>query len=235
MIRVPEVSEIDQHLLRRRMTAASLGLLAASVLCVILAPTLMPESYSIVEHSISESAAQRVEGVWLARAGLLLFGLAVLGLASSVGSRWGLWGRVAHRAYGVSIISSAVFAHMPWEDVPYDEFEDLLHSIASFAVGMSFVGGVVLVGLRRRRSPSWVRALDGIAVIASVVIPVIMFSVAGYAGLVQRMMFVVAYVWYGVEASGSAWPKARVVEGESNQTSTGWLHDGLPPAEHPPL
>lgn len=83
---------------RRRLTAAAIALiLAASVACVAIAPALMPDSYSIVEHSISESAAQGVEDVWLARTGLLLFGLAVLVSAGLTGSRWGVWGRVVHR------------------------------------------------------------------------------------------------------------------------------------------
>ncbi|MDH3251044.1 MAG: DUF998 domain-containing protein, partial [Acidimicrobiia bacterium] len=145
MVRALELSQIDSQMSRRRIGASVLIVLAASLICVAVAPVLMPESYSIVEHSISESAAQRVDGVWLARAGLLLFGLGVLVLSGVANGRWRLWGRVAHRGYGVAIISTAVFAHMPWEEVAYDEFEDLLHSIASFVVGLSFVAGVIFV------------------------------------------------------------------------------------------
>jgi hypothetical protein len=168
---------------------------------------LMPQSYSIIEQSISESAAQGVQGAWLARAGLLLFGLGVLALASAAGDRWGVWGRLAHRVFAVAIVSSAVFAHMPWENLPYDRFEDLLHSIASFVVGLGFVVGVVVVGIDRRRPARWVRSFDGVAIVASVVIPMVMFTAGGYAGLVQRMMFLIAYVWYGMEAWRSVQPR----------------------------
>lgn len=184
--------------------AAVIAMLAASVLCVAIAPTLMPDSYSIVEHSISESAAQRVEGVWLARAGLLLFGFAVLTLAGLAGRRWGPGGRTTHRIFGISLIGTATFAHMPWEDIPYDAFEDLLHSIASFAVGMSFIVGVVIVSIGRRRDVRRTRIVDWTAVAIAVAVPMIMFNVAGIAGVVQRFMFGVAYLWYGAEAIRSS-------------------------------
>ena len=199
MIRAPEQVALDEQRLRRAIPTAGLLMLVVSAICLGLAPLLMPNSYSIVEHSISESAAQRVEGVWLARAGLTLFGLAVFVLASAVGSRWGLWGRVAHRTYGVAMIGTAVFAHMPWEDVAYDEFEDFLHSVASFAVGLTFVVGVILVSMERPHGLRG-RALDAVAVVASIVIPMIMFNTTGYAGMVQRVMFAIAYLWFATEA-----------------------------------
>lgn len=219
MIRAPEQAALDEHRLRRAIPAAGLLVLAASAVCVGLAPLLMPESYSIVEHSISESAAQRVEGVWLARAGLALLGLAVIVLASAAGSRWGLWGRVAHRAYGVAMIGTAVFAHMPWEDVPYDEFEDFLHSVASYAVGLTFVVGVIVVSTERLRGALRARAVDAVAILASIVIPMIMFNVTGVAGLVQRVMFAIAYVWYATEAWRALRPGMPPVVWESPATS----------------
>lgn len=175
-------------------------LLVGSVVSVVIAPLLMPSSYSIVEHSISESAAQGVEGAWLARLGFMMFGLAVLLLASLAGYRWGVWGGIAHRVWGVSMIGAAVFSHMPWLDTPYDVFEDTLHSIASFAVGMSFIVGVLLVTFRRGPGNGLMRVFDWIAMGIALVVPPIMFNVDGVAGVVQRAMFAVAYLWYGLEA-----------------------------------
>lgn len=175
-------------------------MLATSAACVALAPALMPDSYSVLLHSISESAGQGIEGAWLARLGFLLLGFAVLLEAQLAGPAWGLWGRIAHRVYGVSMIAVAAFAHMPWEDVPYDAFEDTLHSVAATAVGFAFTGGVIAVGIRRGRHAGWIRALDTVAVLASVALPLIMFSVPGVGGLVQRVLFGIGYAWYGLEA-----------------------------------
>jgi hypothetical protein len=185
---------------RRAEAGLVVLLLVGSVVSVLIAPLLMPSSYSIVEHSISESAAQGVEGAWLARLGFLTFGLAVLLLASIAGERWGFWGRIAHRVWGVSMIGAAVFSHMPWLDTPYDVFEDTLHSVASFAVGMSFIVGVLLVTFRRGPGIGPVRVFDWIAIGIALVVPLIMFNLTDVAGVVQRMMFAVAYLWYGLEA-----------------------------------
>jgi hypothetical protein len=184
---------------RRAEAGLVLLLLVGSVVSVLFAPLLMPASYSIVEHSISESAAQGVEGAWLARLGFMMFGLAVLLLASIAGDRWGIWGRIAHRVWGVSMIGAAVFSHMPWLDTPYDAFEDTLHSIASFAVGMSFIVGVLLVTFRRGPGAGPVRAFDWIAIGIALVVPLVMFNLTDVAGVVQRVMFAVAYTWYGLE------------------------------------
>jgi hypothetical protein len=48
----------------------------------------MPESYDWIEHTTSESAAQGVEGAWLARLGFLSFGLAVLWLSTGIKQTW---------------------------------------------------------------------------------------------------------------------------------------------------
>lgn len=212
MVRAQELITLEEQRLRKTILIAALVILAVSAICLASAPLLMPDSYSIVQHSISESAAQRVEGVWLARAGLALFGLSVLVLASSHGCRWELWGRVAHRAYGVALIGTAVFAHRPWEEIPYDEFEDLLHSVMSFAVGLMFVVGVIAVSLDRTKGAVRARALDGLAIVASVAIPMIMFNADGYAGLVQRVMFVIAYVWYASEAWRALRPRMSAID-----------------------
>lgn len=184
---------------RRLMGAAVLAMLLGSAACVAIAPLLMPDSYSIVEHSISESAAQRVDGVWLARTGLLLLGFSVLVLAGLSSDRWGVWGRVAHRVYGVSAIAAATFAHMPFEDVPFDEFEDFLHSVASFGVGFSFTIGVLVVTFRRDRTERLARVFDWVAIVAALVLPMLIFNVTGIAGLVQRVLFAIGYVWYASE------------------------------------
>ena len=94
----------------------------------------------------------------------------------------------------------AAFAHMPWEDVPYDAFEDFLHSVAAYGIGFFFTAGVLIVTFRRGPGMRSARVFDWIAIVAAVVIPMTMFNVTGIAGLVQRIMFGIGYLWYGMEA-----------------------------------
>lgn len=186
------------------MAAVVLALLAASAIAVVIATTLMPESYSWVRHSISESAGQGVQDAWVARLGFLLLGFAVLLLAGIAAPRWGPLATPLFRLYGISMIATAAFAHKPWLDVPFDAFEDFLHSVTANAVGFTFTVGVLLVALRRGPGTTAARVFDGIAVISALVISMMVVNVAGLAGLAQRIMFGIGYVWFGLEAIRAA-------------------------------
>jgi hypothetical protein len=98
-------------------------LLAVSAVLVAIAPAFVPDSYSWIEHSTSESAGQLVDGSWVARTGFLCLGCAALWLAH-LRARARMWGAVAtfaHRVFGVSMIATAVFATRPWlASAPYD-------------------------------------------------------------------------------------------------------------------
>lgn len=190
----------------------ALFLLAASFSCIAVAPLLMPDSYSMVSNTISESAAQGVANGWLARLGFLFLGLSVLVLVGLAGPRWGPWGRLAFRVYGVAMVATAVFSHMPWEDLPYDLFEDSLHSIAASTVGTSFTVGVVLVTFRRGAKERLARVSDVVALVAAVAITIVMFGAEDIAGSVQRVMFVIAYVWFGMEVVRSIRTRGLVSE-----------------------
>ena len=160
----------------------------------------MPADYSWISHTTSESAAQGVDGAWLARLGFLLFGLGVIWLAALKRRVWGCWATVLHISFGVFMIAAAVFSARPWDvTLPYDPIEDLLHSVAATAMGFSFSFGVVAVVLRRWNDDSTFRWFDVVAIVASVVLPLGMTSVSDGAGALQRGIFLVAYAWYGRE------------------------------------
>lgn len=173
-------------------------LLIASAVAVGLAPGVMPASYSWVAHTTSESAAQGVDGAWLARLGFLVFGLAVLGLCVVAQRRWSGLATVMHGGFGVLMLAATAFSARSWEaGVPFDQVEDLLHSVAATAMGFAFALGVLAVasgGWRHRRMVR--RILDVLAVAASVVIPLSMMAAPDLAGVLQRSMFAIAYLWY---------------------------------------
>jgi hypothetical protein len=177
---------------RGTLILAGLGL---SALALALAPLLMPASYSWIANTTSESAAQGVHGAWLARLGFLLFGLSVLALAGPARPRWGSLAVALHCVFGAGLIAAAAFSARPWTGQPFDTTEDALHSVTASVVGIAFGLGVIATMIHRG-----VRALDVVAVGAAVVIPLVMLLAAGVDGAVQRLMFAIAYVWYGVIA-----------------------------------
>lgn len=146
----------------------------------------MPEGYSWVTHTISESAAQGIEGAWLANT------------LDTVWARGAVW---LHTSFGVFMVATAAFSHQPWiAGIPYDRFEDTLHSFAATAMGFAFSLGVVIRLWQRAEHDRFGRLLDIIALVAATAIPLLMFYNSTIAGLVQRIMFLVAYIWYGTQA-----------------------------------
>jgi hypothetical protein len=181
--------------------------LGGSALALLLAPGLMPDDYSWWAHTTSESAAQGVPGAWLARLGFVLFGVAVLLLAVSARRAWGVAGAALHGTFGVAMLATAAFSARSWvPDAAFRPTEDLVHSVAATVVGFAFALGVVAVLLHNRRGRRRRWALDLTAVVASIVIPLGMVAVPGAAGALQRLMFMVAYAWYAVEAIGRQRP-----------------------------
>ena len=170
-------------------------------MALALAPLLMPDSYDWVSNTTSESAAQGVSGAWLARLGFLMFGLAVVWLTAISGPQWGSWGSLFHGMFGVLMAATAAFSHRPFEPgIAFDRIEDLLHSVAATAMGFAFALGVfaVMVHGPIRSIPR--RALHVVALAASVIIPLSMGAWSGSAGLLQRSMFLIAYLWYAIGA-----------------------------------
>jgi len=183
------------------------ALLALSATCVFLAPWMMPDDYSWLSNVISESAAQGVEGAWVARLGFLLFGSAVLWLALSLRSSWARGAYWMHIAFGVFMISTAAFSHRPWQnDVPFDAFEDFLHSVTATAMGFAFSFGVLARTFQRKSDEALKRSLDVLAIIAAIFLPLLGGLEPAYAGLAQRSMFAIAYLWYGSEAPAARQP-----------------------------
>jgi hypothetical protein len=185
----------------RRVPVIVLCGLVASIAALAAAPLLMPSGYSAMSNTISESAAQNLAGAWLARLGFLLFGLSVLGVVSLRAASWGAVGTGMHWAFGAFMVAVAAFSHRNPFGMPSDGTEDLLHSVAATAMGFAFAFGIIAVQVHARRlggSPSWI--YDAFAVAASVLIPLTMIGSPGIAGLVQRGMFAVSYVWYARQA-----------------------------------
>ena len=177
------------------------ALLLLSATSLALAPLALPASYSWIAQGTSESAAQGLKNAWIARLGFLFFGFAVIWLNPLARKRWGPWGTILLGIFGVFMVAAAAFSNRPWlPNVARDDFEDLLHSVAATGMGIAFAGGVVAVGIRRQAPSIAVRAFDFVALAASVVLPMGMSASTGYTGLLQRLMFSIAMVWFALEA-----------------------------------
>ena len=175
-------------------------LLFASVFCLLLAPLLMPESYDWVKHTTSESGAQGIEGAWLARLGFVFYGVAVLLLVLRK-QDWTITTRIIHFVFALGMAGNALFSSKPWlDELPFSEMEDILHSLMSGLVGTAFTLGVILLLLQRSAADWYSKTFDSFAIIISISVTLIMFNGGeDIAGIVQRIMFAVSYLWYAKE------------------------------------
>lgn len=161
----------------------------------------MPPDYSWLSNTTSESAAQGIDGAWLARSGFLAFGFAVLLLASSLRKVWPRASVWLHSIFGVLIIATAAFSTRSWvTGADFDKAEDVLHSVAATAMGFAFTFGVLARLLKRGKGAVLAQAFDAVAIAAAMGLPLMMVLVPARDGLLQRLMFLVAYLWYGSEA-----------------------------------
>jgi uncharacterized protein DUF998 len=181
---------------RRWMVLAGLGVSAAAL---AVAPMLMPDGYSWMSGTISESAAQGVDGAWVARLGFVVFGLSVLALVPLEKESWGTIAAGFHAAFGAFMVAVAAFSHANPFGGASDATEDTLHSIAASGMGFAFAIGVVARQIHHRRA----RVFDVVAVVASIVIPASMLLWPEVDGAVQRLMFAISFIWYGAEALGT--------------------------------
>jgi hypothetical protein len=190
-----------EHPLPAFRKTSTLGMLFLSALCVGSAPFVVPEGYSWLTLSVSESAAQGLQGAWLARCGFLLFGIAVIRIAMSLRTAWPRGSYWAHMAFGVCMLGTAAFSHMPWiSSVPVDMTEDLLHSATASFMGFGFTMGVALRLFHKRAHHVSGTAFDLLAVAFAIAVPSATSSTDAPVGLIQRLMFCVGYLWYGMES-----------------------------------
>jgi hypothetical protein len=197
------MAAISRRPAKRRTVAPAIVVtgLCASAAALALAPAVMPAGYSWVTHTTSESAAQGVQGAWVARLGFLLFGLSVLLLAAENRRHWGAAGSMLHGLFGAFMVATAAFSSRSWvESAPFDATEDLLHSVTATGMGFAFAGGAVAVWIGDRPLWRFRRIVTLLAVTASIVLPLGMAIWPDIDGVLQRAMFAIAYLWFGTES-----------------------------------
>jgi hypothetical membrane protein len=193
-MRVPDSS-------RFLLSNLTLSVLIASAITLAMAVFAVPPDYSPISNTLSEAGAQGVEGAWMARLGFILFGCAVLALSLASRRRWGLAGTALIAGFGACMIGAGVFSTRSW--VPgtgFDATEDVLHSVAATVMGFCFIGGVISILVNDRSACRGLKTTGWVAVTVAIMVSVGMTALPGVDGALQRLMFTVAYLWFGAQA-----------------------------------
>lgn len=175
--------------------------IAAITLSALIGPFASHPDYSSIRHSLSELAGQAMPNAWIMRSGFVAFGGAVL-LASLMRLRSSpaVFGPLA--AFGAAMLAAAIWSHLPIPPlVGGSKAEDALHSLAATGMGVAFAMACgARLWTRRQIGPD---GLSALGLLVSVAIPLVMFQAPEIAGLVQRIMFLISFVWIFV-AMGTA-------------------------------
>ena len=164
------------------------------MLAVIFAlPRFSVVGYSIVKNTTSQLGAQSAPNAWVMNIIFVLLGAAsIFGGWAKLREYW--FHRIILTIFGVSLILTAVFQHAPIKaGVPFDLQEDRLHSLFSSACGFSFAVFAVsaaFVEVTAKR-----RMLAVMTGVSATFLSFLMFNVAEYAGIWQRLIFILSFVW----------------------------------------
>ncbi len=174
-------------------------ILFLSVLLLAVAPVFVATSYSILEHTISESGGQGVEHGWIMRAGTLLTAVAVFLLAESARPFWPFSGRLWMRMYALGLVFLVAFPESPWDGGSHNLTVAGLHTVAGVLSAASFILGAAAISRTRNRDRR-VRMFDWIVIAAIAITPQIMLVVVEIDGLLQRSMVLLGYLWLLLES-----------------------------------
>ena len=163
------------------------------VSAIVFGPLFAHPGFDWVAHTTSQQAGQMVQGAWLMRLGFVAFGLGVL-LDALPDLRRGQYENGLFVFFGVSMVLVAVFSHKPLDPTLfYDVTDDLLHSVFATLMGFAYGIGVAWRMVRMRQKLDIV--FSAIAAMSSIILPLAMWQLPEIAGLLQRLMFFISFVW----------------------------------------
>ncbi|MGB7861311.1 MAG: DUF998 domain-containing protein [Acidimicrobiia bacterium] len=193
----------DLILRNRRLSAYGLislsrGALVVSMMMLAVAPWFVPDTYSVVAHTLSESGGQGVDGAWVFRLGLIFAASAVVTITSTARAVWSPTARWWMNTYAFGVVLLAIFPESPFDPGPYNEMVQTLHTASGAIAAIAFILGIATVSISRPHRETWTRAFDWIVIAAVAVIPQVMLVVT-YPGALQRAMVFLGYVWLLIE------------------------------------
>lgn len=185
---------------RRFVRPGILAGLLISAVAFALAPLLMPPTYSWIAHTLSQAASQGLQGGWLARLGFLIGGMTMLRLAWPDVVDWAPLPRLLHRIAGAMTLAAVAFTDRSWDPhAPYDRVENIVHSAVATTISVSFTLGVLLVLQQKRQRHGRIPVFEVGVIAIQVLLPPLMLIWPGWTGVIERLMFSAAYLWYGRE------------------------------------
>ncbi len=162
------------------------------VLVIFILPFFSIEGYSIIYHTTSQLGAQMTPNAWIMNIVFFFLGTAcIIESWLYLNKYW--FQKISLTIFGLSLIFTAIFKHAPIHtDLLYNLREDQLHSFFASMVGFSFTifaFSAAFIELKTAR-----RLLAVLAAVIAVCFSILIFNMP-YAGIWQRLMFIISFAW----------------------------------------
>jgi len=162
------------------------------ILVMFILPRFSMEGYSILRNTTSQLGAQNTPNAWVMNGIFVLLGLAcIVDGWTYLRNYW--FQNVVLTVFGVGLILTAIYSHAPIEGVAFDVRQDQLHSLFATIVGLSFTLFAFSCAFIGKSTKQRLFAL--LAGVIATILSMFIFSVPAYAGVWQRLMFLLSFAW----------------------------------------
>lgn len=170
--------------------AISIAILGIFILVSSILPLFSFEGYSILGNTTSHLGARGSPNAWIMN---VVFGVLAIRSVRIIYTVRAPYIRIFGTLFGLALFMTGVFRHAPLvEGIDFSGFQNAMHSVFASATGFSFfllsLGYGIMCKGRQRVIAFAVASV-------SIIIPLGMMGFSQFAGLLQRLMFVTAFLW----------------------------------------
>ena len=147
----------------------------------------------MIRHTTSQLGAQMTPNAWVMNTVFFLLGAACI-IESWFYLKKYWFQKILLTIFGLSLIFTAIYQHAPVNlDLAYNLREDQLHSFFASVVGFSFTIFAFSAVFIERKPARRIIAL--LAAASAIIFSILIFNVSDYAGIWQRLMFLLSFGW----------------------------------------
>lgn len=160
---------------------------------MFLLPPFSASDYSLLKHTTSQLGAQSTPNAWIMNVTFIALGLSTIVAGWKFLKSYWLQ-RIVLLVFGVSLVFVAIYSHAPIDiTLDYSHREHQIHSVFSSITGFSFtMFAFSMAFIFKHMYDRWVAMLVGVF---SILLTTLMFSISDFAGIWQRMIFIMSFGW----------------------------------------